>query len=115
MIKSTMLVLAALALSACSSVPKPIQVDVKPVERPALIVPKVDQFTSRNVKWVVITPENVESVFADLKSANKNVVVFAITADGYENLSLNIADITKLIQQQRSIIAAYQQYYETEP
>lgn len=115
MIKSTVLALTVLSLAACSNVPKKITVDNKPVERPALIVPKVDQFTARQVKWVIVTPENIESVFADLKASNKSIVLFAITADGYENLSLNMADITKLIQQQRSIIAAYQQYYETEP
>lgn len=115
MIKSTMLALAVLVLSACSSVPERIKVDTTPVERPALVVPDVDLFTARIVKWVIVTPENVESVLADLKSANKSVVVFAITADGYENLSLNMADITKLIQQQKSIIAAYQQYYEKKP
>jgi hypothetical protein len=115
MIKSTMLALLVLSLTACSSVPEKITVDTKPAEKPALIVPKVDQITARNVTWVVVTPENVQQVFADLKSANKSIVLFAITSDGYENLSLNMADITKLIQQQRSIIAAYQQYYETKP
>lgn len=107
--------MTALSLTACSNVPKKIQVDAAPLERPALIVPDVDRFNARNFNWVVVTPNNVDQVFADLESKNKSVVLFAITADGYESLSLNMADIIKLIQQQKSIIAAYRQYYEAKP
>lgn len=101
-----------LTLVACSSVPAPIPVDVTPVERPKLIVPNVDKFTSKDVTWIVVTPDNVEQVFSDLEKSGNSIVLFALTDKGYENISLNMADIAKLVKQQQSIIAAYRQYYE---
>ena len=99
-------------LTACSSIPNPFQVDTAPVEKPELVLPSVDSFDARKVEWIVITPENINTVWADLQDSNQSVVIFAITADGYEALSLNMADIIKLVQQQKAIIAAYQKYYE---
>jgi hypothetical protein len=42
------------------------------------------------------------------------VVLYAITDDGYKNLSLNMADIIKLVKQQKAIIAAYEKYTDEE-
>tara|TARA_B110000495_G_C22839000_1_gene489349 strand:+ start:422 stop:775 length:354 start_codon:yes stop_codon:yes gene_type:complete len=99
-----------LALTSCSSIPNIIKVDTAPVDRPELVVPNVDKFTTRPVEWTVLTQDNYEEIFKKLKDNNIDVVLFTITDDGYENLSLNMADIIKLIQQQEAIIAAYQQY-----
>lgn len=105
--------LIALTLTACSNIPDRVLVDTTPAERPKLIVPEVDLFKSRNVQWVVITQDNVEDIF-DQKNKDGELVFFAITDQGYENLSLNMADLIKLIKQQKAIIAAYQDYYENE-
>jgi len=53
----------------------------------------------------VITPENIETVFENIKGEK---VLFALTTDGYEAISLNISDIRSLISQQQSIIAIYE-------
>jgi hypothetical protein len=39
-------------------------------------------------------------------------VLFALTDDGYEELSIDIAQIRALIAQQRDIIIRYREYYE---
>lgn len=104
----------ALTLTACSSIPGIINVETTPVEKPELVLPEVDKFTQRNVKWIVVTPENVNNVFKDLEDSNTDVVLFALTDEGYANLTLNVADIIKLLQQQKAIIAAYKQYYESQ-
>jgi len=113
-VKNLTIVSLILLLAGCSSVlpPRPLDMDVKPVERPRLVVPQVDIVDTRNVTWVVVTPENVDQVFQDLQDSGDSVVLFALTDRGYENLSLNMADITRLIRQQQSIIAAYRRYYE---
>lgn len=105
-----------LLLTACSNIrfQKPIEIQTKPTERPPLVLPTVDKFTARNVEWIVVTPENIDEVFKQMEESQDNIVLFALTDNGYENLSLNMAEITKLIKQQRSIIAAYKQYYEEE-
>ena len=58
--------------------------------------------------------DNVEEVFAKLKDSKTDLVLFAVTDDGYQNLSLNMADVIKLVKQQKSIIAAYEKYLENE-
>jgi len=104
----------ALTLTACSSIPGIINVDSTPAEKPTLTLPEVDTFTQRGVKWIIVTPDNVNNVFKDLEESNTDVVLFALTDSGYENLTLNVADTIKLLQQQRAIIAAYKQYYESQ-
>jgi hypothetical protein len=89
-------------------------VDTAPIARAPLQVPSVDRISTKPVEWIVITPDNVEDVFNQLKADNKSIVVFALSATGYENLSLNIAELTKLIKQQQAINKAYITYYETE-
>lgn len=111
MIKTILIVLALTSLTACSSVPTVFKVDSAPVERTPLVLPSVDRFDARDVKWIVVTPENFEAIISDLESEKKNIVLFALDEDSQKNLSLNIADILKLVQQQRAIIAVYQEYY----
>jgi hypothetical protein len=104
-----------LILTACSSTVAPLVIDQTPVEKPVIVLPPVDEFNARNVEWIVVTPANVQQVFKDLQDSDQHVVILALSADGYEKLSLNMADLLKLVQQQRSIITAYQSYYEAQP
>lgn len=102
-----------LLLSACST-PKvePVtSVEVKTIEipRPAPIVPSVDQLDLRPVQWVIITPENADQKFKEIK--NGEYVFFALTREGYENLALNISDIRANIEQHKKIIAIYKQQF----
>ena len=112
--KNLLIASALISLTGCSSIPGLVQVDAQPVERPPLVLPVPDTITTKPVEWIVVTPDNAEKVFKDLQSSNTNVVLFAVTDEGYENLSLNIAELMKLVKQQKAIIAAYKNYYETE-
>lgn len=115
MVKNILIVLITLGLAGCSNFfTKPIDVDVTPVERPNIVVPDVDSFNPRDVEWIVVTEDNVEQIIQDLKDKNIDVALFSLTDDEFKKLSLNIADIIKLIEQQRAIIAAYKEYYEAE-
>lgn len=98
-------------LSACS---QPIEqvaaVQVRTIEtpRPSPIVPTADQLQLRDVKWTIITPENIDDVFGSLSG---EAVLFAVTASGYEAIALNLSDVRTLIQQQNQIIAIYKKSY----
>ena len=101
-----------LLLSACSpSIPESNPVVIKYVEtpRPAPIVPAVDQLDLRTVEWEIITPENVDAKFAEIKSGQ--AVFFAITQDGYKALAMNLSDIRANIEQHKKIIAVYENSY----
>ncbi len=104
--------LTLLLISACSKPVQEIQVSAKPVDKPELVLPYADPINTRDMEWVVITPDNFEEVFNDLAKKGQPVVLFALTDKGYENLSLNLSDIRAYIQQQQAIIIAYEGYYK---
>ena len=70
----------------------------------------MDTLTMRPVEWVIVNKDNVDEVFAQLEARGQNLALFALTDEGYENLGLNFSDIRQLVQQQRAIIVAYDNY-----
>jgi hypothetical protein len=105
--------LVTLLISGCSTAPQRIEVSAKPVAKPELVLPPVDQLRMREVDWTLITPENFEEEVAKLKASGRPIVFFALTDKGYENLGLNFSDIRAFIQQQKAIIIAYENYYKS--
>lgn len=66
----------------------------------------------RPVDWVIITEANMEEKLAKMKEFGQPVALFTLTGEGYENLGLNFSDIRALVQQQKQIIIAYENYYK---
>ena len=89
-----------------------IEIKKKAVDRTPLNLADPQPLKPTAPQWRVITPENQAQVFAELKSKNIDQVLFALTDDGYEELSVDIAQIRALIAQQRDIIIKYREYYE---
>jgi hypothetical protein len=106
---------AFVGLAACATPPddltKPIVIDSKPIERPALSLPPVDKYNALPVQWIVVTPENVEQIFSEMRSKGQAPALFALTENGYENISINTQQALRVIMQQQAIIDGYQQYY----
>ena len=100
----------AFLLSACSTpnVEPVAPVEIRTVEtrRPAPIVPTVDQLNLRKINWIIITPDNVDEKFAQIQKGE--LVLFALTTEGYENIALNLSDVRALIEQQNKIIGIYE-------
>ena len=107
--------LVLMLLSSCG-LPNisPIQITSAPAQRPPLVLPPVDTLTMRPVEWTIVTQNNIEEVFAQLEADGQNLALFALTDEGYENLGLNFSDIRQLVQQQRAIIVAYENYVNTD-
>lgn len=91
---------------------KEVKISAEPIKRPALVTPDVTKLKMRNVKWIVVTRKNIDKVMADLEKNGDKVVLFALTTKGYEAVSLNVADLRKLVMQQQAIIASYKDYYK---
>lgn len=79
------------------------------VRPPKPSVPNPDELNLRDFEFIIVTPENVEEVFANMKG---DKALFALTSKGYENIALNLSDIRALIQQQKVIIATYEKVWE---
>jgi hypothetical protein len=100
----------ALFLAGCGPTTKVLDKPVL-VERAELILPPVNSISQSDMKWIIITPENYAAKVQEL-SGKGDVVLFALTAQGYQALSINVAEMRKYIQQQNAIIAAYKDYYK---
>jgi len=118
LIRTTSLLLVASLLSGCASFSlfgdrvKPVEIQTKAVERTRLNLPDPAPLKSNPVEWILITPANAEQVFAQLKEKNADLVLFGLTDDGYESLSVTIAELRNYIAAQRQIIIKYREYYE---
>lgn len=86
----------------------PIETVVTEAKPPAPIVPNVDQLKMREVDWIIVTPENMEQVFAEIKGEK---ALFALDVKGYENIALNLSDIRAILQQQQAVIAIYKKQF----
>ena len=101
-----------ISLAACSTKPQQIEVSAKPIDKPTLTLPPVDELNMKTVEWIVLNENNVDAVIEKLKTEGKAFALYALTGEGYGNLSLNFSDIRALVQQQQAIIAAYEGYYQ---
>ena len=108
---AVLLIASMLLLAGCSTPPRVIEISAKPIAKPELILPPAQQLNLKEVKWVIITEENAQEVFAQLLKDKKDPVLIGLTDEGYEVLSLNYSDIMAYIQQQNAIIKAYENYY----
>jgi hypothetical protein len=106
-----MMGLQGCALLAWNAV-KPVEIQKKAVERTPLNLADPQPLKPSSPNWIIITPANAEQVWAELRKRNADLVLFALTDDGYEELAVDMAQIRTFIAQQREIIVRYRQYYE---
>ena len=109
--KYLLIALLGFVLVGCSTPVKQIEVSTKPIERPNLVVPKIDPIKQKDIEWIVITEENAAEVFERLRKMKVDVALLGVTDKGYEALSLNFAETQRIIRQYKAVIAAYEAYY----
>jgi outer membrane PBP1 activator LpoA protein len=94
---------------------QPVEIQKRAVERTPLRLPDPAPLQARELEWIIVTPENAEATWQRLRESNTDVVLFALTDDGYETLALTMAELRNFIAQQRGIILKYKEYYEPRP
>ena len=106
--------LVLLSLSACSGSPKVLEVSAKPIEMPKLNLPRADvlDLSGYVVDWKILTLDNYEQIFEEIRKTGRPMTLFALTDNGYANLGLQLSDIRAFIEQQKTIIVAYENYYK---
>lgn len=115
------LIILPLLLSGCASLNlfgedvKPVEVVTKEIERTPLNLRDPKPIKMQDVTWVVVTPENIDEVWAKLEESGTDQVLFGLTDEGYESLAINMANIRNLVNEQRIIIMKYKEYYEPAP
>ena len=67
-----------------------------------------------HIQWIIVTEENVEEIWQQIKDDNEGVALFALRHGDYETLAMNIAEIRQLIGEYVVILKQYKKYYEEE-
>ena len=106
-----LLILITFLISGCSSVQK-LDVFSTEVERAPLNLPNPATPKLEDIKWMIITSENAEEVFAKMQEQGKDPVLFGISDDDYELLAKNFAQIRAYMIKQGTTLDQYREYYE---
>ena len=101
-----------LLLGACSSSGPKVLLTPELQDRAKFVTPEISPAQQLNVEWVIINRKNFEQKIEELEKKNGPVSLFALTPQGYQNLSINIAELRRYIQQQNANITALKKYYE---
>jgi hypothetical protein len=106
-LKKYLLILLLIPLiSACSEKPKPT---AKPIiEKNIPIQPRPKQVTLNDVEFYVVSDKNLEEFIERYKNENGHIAFVAMTPRGYENISLNVAELRRYMNQQKQLITYYE-------
>ena len=98
-------------LTSCAGV-KTLEIFKKEVPRENLNLDKPTPLELENLKWIIITSENAEEVFAKLEAAGIDPVLFGLTDKDFELLAKNFAQIRQKLQETNNLLEEYKKYYE---
>lgn len=65
------------------------------------------------VKFYAVTPENMEEFLIRFEEESGTTVFFAMSVPDYENMSMNVAELRRYINQQKALIVYYEESIET--
>jgi len=110
--KVSSLLLLSLLLSSCSTWNPLKTVEIKTVEVdrqiPVQNRPQPIKINS-NMKWWVVTEENFKEFKEQFQKENGDpLVAYVLSVKDYETLAINMAEIKRYIEQQKSIIVYYE-------
>lgn len=67
-----------------------------------------------DVKIYVVNEDNYDEFVEEFRAKNGEIVYIAISVKDYENLSLNIAELRRYIEQQKQVIVYYEEAVKPE-
>lgn len=110
--RTTITVIAcALLLAGCGTFEKLIT-KTEYVTRAPITLPEPEPVQQLPLEWHVITTKNLEKKLKELQDSGGEVVIFALTPQGYQNLSMNAAELRRYIQSLRAYNKLVKEYYE---
>lgn len=108
-----LLLSALLFLTACIGNPEPIVAPVEVLVNTQTvnlipIQPKVDGINTTNIEWQILTYDILLDMFEEPDFNKKSFVVFALSVDDYEELSLTLVEVLRYIEQTNETILFYE-------
>ena len=108
---------ALVTLNACSLfrtpekevVTVPTVVETVRIEAPVIkIVSRPEPIKMKDSDIVVITESNLQEVIDNIKTIQGEFVLYAMTAQSFESLALNMEQIKRFIEEQNQVILYYE-------
>ncbi len=100
--------LLILLVSGCTSLVDPVEVIKIETIQPQYHPPLPSRIATVPVEWTVLTPATMTDYLADLEAGNaQSRAFYGLTAQGYQNLSTNMAEIRRYITQLKSVTEYY--------
>lgn len=94
----------------------PTVVETVRIEAPVIkIVPRPDPIQMKDSDIVVITESNLQEVIDSIKTIQGEFVLYAMTAQSFESLALNMEQIKRFIEEQNQIILYYEKAVTENP
>ena len=117
-IKMELILIAITIIGGCAALltseppipPEPkVIVETQYVEKNIPVQQRPKGLKMRDVSWYVVTPANIDSFHAKIKSnLGEDWVYYGIEVPDYENLALNVGDIQRYILQQKALLDYYE-------
>ena len=106
------IIILGLLLTGCSIGEKRLKVFTLEEPRAKLNLEAPTPLTMEKIRWIIITSENAEEVFAKLEAEGIDPVLFGLTDKDYQVIARNFAQIRAKLAESNAILDKYKQYYE---
>ena len=106
------IILFGLLLTGCSIGEKRLKVFTLEEPRAKLNLEAPTPLTMEKIRWIIITSENAQEVFAKLEAEGIDPVLFGLTDKDYQVIARNFAQIRAKLAESNAILDKYKQYYE---
>lgn len=113
LIRHKSLVLAFLALLMVPGCvwDTPLFIDTA-VQGPKLHASDPRPVVMRDIQFIILSQENIDQYLPDILSGD--LVIFGVDTEDYKDMSINTLQLLNYIKAQKSVIAAYREFYEPE-
>jgi len=110
------LLLSSLLLSGCSWwQQEKVVVQTKLVKPDIPLQVKPKPVTLNDVKFYVVTKDNLNDFLKKFEKENSELVFYAISVRDYEDLAINLSELRRYLLQQDKIIVYYEKAIKDEP
>ena len=107
------LLLLASSFTGCASVEPQVVLKTDYVVKDIPIQARPKPLNLHRVKFYAVTPENLDEFIVRFEKESGTNTFFALSVPDYENMSLNIAELRRYLNQQKALIIYYEESIET--
>ena len=112
--------------TGCASIQEKICEDYKPISaemveqikksarKQPLMMADISKVELKDVRFIVVTPENAQDKFIEMKEEKIDLALFSLTDNYYENLAFNMTDLLRMLRETQFQLQQYKAYYESD-